>query len=50
MKKTADLKMAALAAMILVASALSGKDDGHLGEAKAFFMEAPRIETRILAG
>ncbi|WP_170558627.1 hypothetical protein [Ruegeria atlantica] len=45
-----DLKMAALAAMILLASTIGDTDQNRLGEAEPFFMEAPRIETRILAG
>ncbi|MBO9446538.1 hypothetical protein [Ruegeria sp. R14_0] len=45
-----DLKMAALAAMIVLAATLAGKEEERLGDVQPHFNEAPRIETRILAG
>lgn len=45
-----DLKMAALAAMILLAIAVSGKGENRKGDVESIFTGSPRIETRILAG
>jgi hypothetical protein len=50
MTYTKDLKMAALAAMILLATAVSGKGENRMGDVESIFTESPRIETQILAG
>ncbi|WP_170422745.1 hypothetical protein [Ruegeria arenilitoris] len=44
-----DLKMVALAAMIVLASTLAAKEEDRVGDVQPHFNEAPRIETRILA-
>ncbi|WP_170409419.1 hypothetical protein [Ruegeria atlantica] len=45
-----DLKIVALAAMILLGATIEGKGEDRMGDVEPFFMEAPRIETLILAG
>ncbi len=49
MARVDDLKMAALAAMILLALALCGRGDVQLGQVDPTLSPVPEVETQILA-
>ncbi|WP_170784088.1 hypothetical protein [Ruegeria lacuscaerulensis] len=50
MTRIADMKMALLAALIVLTSAFCVQDGDRLGEAEPELMKAPKIETRVLMG
>ncbi len=50
MTRIADMKMALLAALIVLTSVLCAPDGDRLSEVKPVLMKAPLIETRVLAG
>ncbi|NVO54558.1 hypothetical protein HW561_01995 [Rhodobacteraceae bacterium B1Z28] len=50
MARVEDVKMAALVAMILLAAAISGQGKDRVGQVEPFLMQAPAIETQVLAG
>ncbi len=48
MAQFADLKMASLAGLILLAAAVGKQNEDRLGQARPVLMKAPAIETQIL--
>ncbi len=49
MAQLADLKMASLAGLILLAAAVGKPNEDSLGQVQPVLMKAPAIETQILA-
>ncbi|WP_170360301.1 MULTISPECIES: hypothetical protein [Ruegeria] len=50
MIRVADMKMALLAALIVLTAVFCAEDEGKLVEVEPVLMNAPLIETQILAG
>ncbi|WP_170400414.1 hypothetical protein [Ruegeria arenilitoris] len=50
MTRIADMKMALLAALIVLTSALCLPEKDRLGEVEPVLRGAPQVETRVLAG
>jgi len=49
MTRIADMKMALLAALIVVTTVICARDEDKIVEVQPVFMHAPQIETQILA-
>ena len=50
MTNFADMKIAVLAALIVLTSVICAPRDDRVGEVEPVLMQAPLVETRVLAG